>query len=273
MAKKRKLKNNSGSTKVWRGVSIPNGGEIELSHSEYELWSQDPVVSADVNDGYLIANDGDADLSTSDGYDYIGTIASADQVYYHYEQNSAVTSNNLQTAVTQISPYIESSSPTSTHDVDDGYICGARWINTTTKIQYICIDNAASAAVWEANANTSQHKFMQVDKYTETTATSYTKMFSFIFPGMNELNSVMDFSIISFKKDADNYDLRIYDITNTQIIGSITGLTNENTPEIKDITSLSNLPNARAIFELQAKRTGGQGSAKAVVEALVMKYT
>ena len=48
------------------------------------------------------------------------------------------------------------------------------------------------------------------------------------------------------------YDLRVYDLTNSQVIAEVTGLSNA-TEVIIDFGAVSNLPTSPAIFELQAK--------------------
>ena len=39
--------------------------------------------------------------------------------------------------------------PTATNDVDEGYEVGSHWINLTTDIAYICVDNTVNTAVWQ----------------------------------------------------------------------------------------------------------------------------
>jgi hypothetical protein len=38
--------------------------------------------------------------------------------------------------------------PTANEDVNDGYLVGSRWINTTDGYEYVCTDNSAGAANW-----------------------------------------------------------------------------------------------------------------------------
>jgi len=38
--------------------------------------------------------------------------------------------------------------PGSTDDSDSGYAVGSRWINTTSDLEYVCVDSTVGAAVW-----------------------------------------------------------------------------------------------------------------------------
>ena len=48
------------------------------------------------------------------------------------------------------SVFDQSTAPTITDDVSEGFTPGSLWLDTTAKIQYQCTDNTAGAAVWEA---------------------------------------------------------------------------------------------------------------------------
>jgi len=38
--------------------------------------------------------------------------------------------------------------PTVNDDIDDGYAAGSVWLNTTTGVSFVCVDNTAGAAAW-----------------------------------------------------------------------------------------------------------------------------
>lgn len=46
--------------------------------------------------------------------------------------------------------------PTSSNDVNDGYVVGSRWIDSVTDDVYICADNTDGAAVWKKISGSSQ---------------------------------------------------------------------------------------------------------------------
>lgn len=39
--------------------------------------------------------------------------------------------------------------PTANEDVNDGYVVGSRWVNTTGDKEFVCVDSSAAAAVWK----------------------------------------------------------------------------------------------------------------------------
>ena len=41
------------------------------------------------------------------------------------------------------------SAPTANDDAGDGYSVGSMWINISTNLAYICMDNSAGAADWD----------------------------------------------------------------------------------------------------------------------------
>jgi hypothetical protein len=87
---------------------------------------------------------------------------------------------------------------------------------------------------------------------TRIDSTTYTTLTSFDFPGLNIWSDVSNIKIISLMEaGGDSYDVRIYDVTNNNLICSKT-LNNEYEC-ISDLGSLSNLPSDESIFEIQAK--------------------
>lgn len=72
----------------------------------------------------------------------------------------------------------------------------------------------------------------------------------FTFPGTNKLSSITNFKILSFI-DTGNYDIKIYDYTNDNIICTA-NFTNTNKTN-NDLGTLSYLPATEATFEVHAK--------------------
>ncbi|RMH16936.1 MAG: hypothetical protein D6698_08995, partial [Gammaproteobacteria bacterium] len=48
---------------------------------------------------------------------------------------------------------VSAANPTATDDSSAGYIIGSLWVNTSTQKAFVCVDNTASAAVWQQLIN------------------------------------------------------------------------------------------------------------------------
>lgn len=93
--------------------------------------------------------------------------------------------------------------------------------------------------------------------YFNTTNIAYTTVGAFLFGGTTALNTPSKIKAIGFKDAGPtSWDVRVLDITNTTTIATKTGNTG-TAPEIVDLGTLTSLPAAEAIFEVQIKRAGG----------------
>ena len=90
-----------------------------------------------------------------------------------------------------------------------------------------------------------------------TDNTSYTTLSVFIFPGSTSFDISAAKVVSRMDSGPTSYDIRIQDITNalTVATANFTNLLDE----INDMGTLSNLPVAESIFEIQIKRNGGSG--------------
>jgi len=120
----------------------------------------------------------------------------------------------------------------------------------------------------------SKKNFFTFDPRTsDTTATSYkTIRSSFKYAGSDEIGVINYIEIIGYKDSSPtSYAVRVYDVTNNNILAEKTGLTNTE-EEIIDLGSISNIPTQSAILEIQAKRVGGNGNNKRVYIEHVVIY-
>jgi len=96
-------------------------------------------------------------------------------------------------------------------------------------------------------------------KAQTTTSTTWKELKTFIFDGSDDFGTITKIGVLSIKKsDVDGYVVRIYDSTNSLAIATSGTLTN-NTQAINDLGTISNVPTGEAIFELQLKKTTGNG--------------
>lgn len=110
-------------------------------------------------------------------------------------------------------------------------------------------------------------------KRDNITSTTYEKMGSFKYGGSDQIGIINYIDVISHKDSSlTSYDIRIYDQTNNLVITERTGLT--NTEEVvNDLGTISNIPTAEAVLEIQAKRTGGSGKNKNVyIDQAIIYY-
>jgi hypothetical protein len=63
-----------------------------------------------------------------------------------YGQIVAATTSTI--TIPPIDNFIATTDPSTTSDSAAGYSVGSRWVNTSTRVAYVCLDATASAAVW-----------------------------------------------------------------------------------------------------------------------------
>lgn len=103
-----------------------------------------------------------------------------------------------------------------------------------------------------------------------TNQTTYSRISDYVFPGLTGNRPPLSFEVSAFMDaTAISYDIRIYDFTNAVVIAEKTGNTNE-TKAIIDLGTISNLPAAAAIFEIQIAVGNGAGSC--YLTGMVAKY-
>jgi hypothetical protein len=90
---------------------------------------------------------------------------------------------------------------------------------------------------------------------TEVNSNTYTLILEFEFPGTNEIKYVDSCKILTYI-NSGTYSLRLYDLTNSNVIAEKTG-NNNTTSLLIDMGTLSNLPTNAALFEVQVKRDTG----------------
>lgn len=106
--------------------------------------------------------------------------------------------------------------------------------------------------------------------YLRVNTASYTVAASFLFRGTNELATPSSVRVIvSVSAGGVTGNIRLYDVTNAQILG--TELINQTTPTIVTI-STANWSAGPSVVEIQMQRTAGGGSAEVRVHALSLEW-
>ena len=76
---------------------------------------------------------------------------------------------------------------------------------------------------------------------------------------------------VSYKTgNSSSYDIRVYDATNSLVIADANFANSSST--VNSLGTLSNLPTGPAIFEIQAKKNGGNGKSHTFVEEITIEY-
>ena len=103
-------------------------------------------------------------------------------------------------------------------------------------------------------------------------STSYSKFGTFKYDGSDVIGAINYIDVVAYKGDsATSYSVRIYDRTNDRVVAEATDLTN-TIEEIQSLGTVSNIPTQKAVFEVQAKRVGGNGNGRKVYIEQVIIY-
>ncbi len=118
---------------------------------------------------------------------------------------------------------------------------------------------------WKAR----KRQFKVSTEVTNTvTTTVYATVGSFAFDAGTTIKSI---KIVSrMESSITSFDLRLFDATNSQTLAEA-NFTN-TTDQINDLGTLSNIPVADAIFEIQAKKNGGSTNKKITVRDISVSY-
>lgn len=101
--------------------------------------------------------------------------------------------------------------------------------------------------------------------------TTYYTAHLFRFQGTDIMGPPIKIFALAGWIDSTTQSLRIYDVTNAQVICERTDITNEF-PSEEDMGVLSNLPEGPATWEVQMKRPGGGPAKEVAVASLQLEF-
>lgn len=85
----------------------------------------------------------------------------------------------------------------------------------------------------------------------------YERIAMFVYKGSYTLGDIKRISFVGYKDSKlDDYKMRIYDLTNANILAEETFTNDEE--QINEITSFSNMPATESIIEIQCKRSNNR---------------
>lgn len=161
--------------------------------------------------------------------------------------------------------------PGSTDDINKGYAVGSMWVNTSSKFEFVCVDNTAGAAVWLLLTKETPDIHLSfgsdLKSYCQCGLTSWDAQRRFIFRGTDVIGVPTVFKAC-VAVSANTGDIRLYDATNSNTIAVVYNFTNTAWGCVSD-TPLSNLPSGEALFEVQLKVDNGDDLAYVAAASLL----
>ena len=114
--------------------------------------------------------------------------------------------------------------------------------------------------------------FISFGRQVQSNATTYERVAAFPFSGTAVIPTISKINALLRRNGAaTSVSMRIYDITNAQVIAEVTGVTTLDETAITDLGVISNLPAGEATFEIQLLKVGGTGGARAFLSGLEIR--
>jgi hypothetical protein len=130
------------------GAVIDDGGGIvSINTGATQLSDLSDVGVTTPTDGNVLRADGDSwesailahsDITAGDGSDHSNVATNTIHISSVGDDHSYVKKSN----------FAAGAAPTVNDDVDEGYVVGSYWHDTTNDESYVCLDNTDGAAVW-----------------------------------------------------------------------------------------------------------------------------
>ena len=141
-----------------------------------------------------------------------------------------------------------------------------------TPDEHIALDNLVTSHI-NTDPKKKQIFYNITPKKSDiTTKNSYTQVSIFKYGGSNIIGPINYIEIISNKDpDVTSYDVRVINIKTGDIIAEKTEMTN-NSLEIHDLGTISNIPTTAGIFELQAKKIGESRKSSIHIESIIVYH-
>lgn len=109
-------------------------------------------------------------------------------------------------------------------------------------------------------------------KHVETGATSYKSLSHFIYGGSNNIGSIINFNANVWVSNTGTVCLRLYDLTNNNVIAEIIDIQSTNEYNIRSMGTINNLPTEAAVIEIQGQKATGGGASKLRLASLEVQY-
>ncbi len=98
--------------------------------------------------------------------------------------------------------------------------------------------------------------------------TNYEVQGRFMYPGSIDVGAPIAFDAVGAAESGKDFQVRIFDLTNATVIAESAVLTNTS-PEVVSFGTISNIPAAEAVFEIQCQSPGG---GKGFMDSVSVEY-
>ena len=109
-------------------------------------------------------------------------------------------------------------------------------------------------------------------KHVETTSNIYASLAHFIYAGSDNIGSIINFNINCWVTQAGNADVRLVDLSTSNVIVELLGVTSLLESNVQSMGTISNLPINPSVIEIQAKRITGNQASKFRIASLELQY-
>jgi len=109
--------------------------------------------------------------------------------------------------------------------------------------------------------------------YAKTDNDIYTKVANLVFPGSDKVGSPEAMKVTPWMDSGPTgYDVRVFDVTNSNTICEKIGNTNIESDSIIDLGAMSNVPTEEACFEIQLRRNDGSYGNYIYISSLMILF-
>jgi hypothetical protein len=159
------------------------------------------------------------------------------------------------------------------------------WCDTDNQYEYVWSSELPTECPTDAGHTIDTSKISRIgvknqSSFIEQTVinqdvkqTSYKTVGEIIHLGIDDNGQILEAKVIAYKDSGvTSYDVRIVDKENgSVVICEATGLTNDE-KSVVDLGTISNQPDGESIFEVQIKKTGGNGNERVHLNTVLIKY-
>ena len=93
--------------------------------------------------------------------------------------------------------------------------------------------------------------------YVNSNSATYAKVATFMYAGSTQIGPISAIKINAWRSGGTGADFRIYDATNALVVAEVVNVTSTSEINVVNMGTITNIPTALSIFEIQIRRSGG----------------